>query len=37
MGALAAMGAGSELGAAAIAASGADSIKASPQDAFELD
>ena len=37
IGALAAMGAGSEAGAAAIAASGADLVEASPQGAFALD
>jgi Cupin len=37
IGALAAMGAGSDAGAAAILASGAESIKASPEGAFALD
>ena len=37
IGALAALGGGSEAGKAAIAASGADSIMASPQGAFALD
>jgi hypothetical protein len=37
IGALAAMGAGSDAGAAAILASGAESIEASPEGAFALD
>lgn len=37
IGALAALGAGSDAGAAAIAASGADLVEASPQGAFALD